>query len=183
MHAKTRQRHIVAGEYSLPASVAPAIAAVVGLHELPLPSAVPITTFRKKIPPVTPAVLHKVYGIEGVNASGSIKNRQAVVEFQGQYMKVSDLTAFFAKEWPALPKSAAEVYAFHPAEKKKEQPGIEAQLDIQYIMGTAPGIKTEFWGVQSNAFCKDLKNWTETLLGSEDIPLVHSVSYGWQVYI
>jgi hypothetical protein len=59
-------------------------------------------------------------------------------------------------------------------------PGVEASLDIQYIMGVAPGVKTEFWYFASNDFCGDLKNWTSMLLASDDVPLVTSVSYGWQ---
>ena len=30
---------------------------------------------------------------------------------------------------------------------------VEASLDIQYIMGLAPGIKTEFWFYKSMDFC------------------------------
>jgi hypothetical protein len=59
-------------------------------------------------------------------------------------------------------------------------PGVEASLDIQYIMGVAPGVKTEFWYFASNDFCGDLKNWTSMLLSNDDVPLVTSVSYGWQ---
>ena len=51
---------------------------------------------------------------------------------------------------------------------------------MQYIMGVAPGIKTEFWEQKSDDFCGDLNTWTTTLSGTEDIPLVHSLSYGWQ---
>ena len=58
--------------------------------------------------------------------------------------------------------------------------GIEAQLDIQFIMGTAPGIKTEFYEQANSDFCADLQNWTTLLLSDEDSPRVHSVSYGWQ---
>lgn len=72
------------------------------------------------------------------------------------------------------------MYAFKGDQNKNSNPGIEAELDIQYIMGIAPGIKTEFWEYKSMAFCKDLKNWTEALLADDHIALVHSVSYGWQ---
>ena len=44
----------------------------------------------------------------------------------------------------------------------------------------APGVKTEFWYFASNDFCGDLKNWTGMLLSNDDVPLVTSVSYGWQ---
>ena len=41
-------------------------------------------------------------------------------------------------------------------------------------------MKTEFWYFASNDFCGDLKNWTGMLLSNDDVPLVTSVSYGWQ---
>ena len=44
----------------------------------------------------------------------------------------------------------------------------------------SPGLKTEFFEQMSMDFCADLKNWTSLLLATDDVPLVHSVSYGWQ---
>jgi hypothetical protein len=46
--------------------------------------------------------------------------------------------------------------------------------------GQAVGIKTEFWEFPANDFCNDLNQWTSNLTSSADVPLVHSVSYGWQ---
>lgn len=65
-------------------------------------------------------------------------------------------------------------------DKGDSRPQTEASLDIQYIMGVAPGIKTEFWLYNPMDFCADLKNWTSSMLDDQDVPLVHSVSYGWQ---
>ena len=47
-------------------------------------------------------------------------------------------------------------------------------------MGVAPGIHTEFWEEKQNDFCKDLIKWTGLLLSSDEVPSVHSISYGWQ---
>lgn len=57
---------------------------------------------------------------------------------------------------------------------------MRAELDIQYMMGITPGIKTEFYEQMNQSFCADLKAWTTLLLSTDDVPLVHSVSYGWQ---
>ncbi len=51
---------------------------------------------------------------------------------------------------------------------------------MQYIMGVAPGILTEFYAQMNDDFCSDVQAWTTLLLNTSDIPLVHSVSYGWQ---
>jgi len=51
---------------------------------------------------------------------------------------------------------------------------------VDYIMGPAPGIATEFWYWSGMDFCGDLEQWTAQLLSSTAPPLVTSVSYGWQ---
>jgi len=58
----------------------------------------------------------------------------------------------------------------------------EASLDIQYMMGVATGVKTEFWlvGTKLGSFCADLHQWTSKILTDDNGPLVHSVSYGFQ---
>jgi len=71
------------------------------------------------------------------------------------------------------------VYKFH-GEPKMGGEGIEALLDIENIMGLAPGIKTEFYEQLAQDFCSDLKNWTGLLLNDPAPPNVHSISYGWQ---
>lgn len=58
--------------------------------------------------------------------------------------------------------------------------GVEAELDIQYIMGPAVGVKTEFWEFPGQDFGADLNQWTSNLTSQPDVPIVHSVSYGWQ---
>ena len=36
---------------------------------------------------------------------------------------------------------------------------VEAELDAQYMMGTAPRVKTEVWEVPSKDFCQDIFHW------------------------
>ena len=65
----------------------------------------------------------------------------------------------FKKFVPSAPASDAVVSKFG-GDPDGSQEGIEADLDIQYIMGVAPGIKTEFWEQKSSDFCADLIKWT-----------------------
>ena len=58
--------------------------------------------------------------------------------------------------------------------------GVEAALDVEYIMGVAPGVLTEFWGYQQQDFCGDLQKFSQKILDTEDAPNVFSISYGWQ---
>jgi hypothetical protein len=43
-------------------------------------------------------------------------------------------------------KGDEKIYKF-VGDKDQQQAGIEASLDIQYIMGVAPHVKAEFWWV------------------------------------
>ena len=54
--------------------------------------------------------------------------------------------------------------------------GVGAELDIQYIMGQAVGIKTEFWEFPGMDFGADLNQWTSNLTTVAGVPIVHSVS-------
>lgn len=56
--------------------------------------------------------------------------------------------------------------------------GVEALLDIEFIMGVAPGVKTEFWEWPEHDFCGDLHNYTATMLAATEPPLSNSISYG-----
>lgn len=175
-NSETGQQKVQAGTYELPENVDDAIAAVYGMHGFPLPESAPT---EKGPAQVTPAVIKKTYGISGVKPSGSEKNRQAVAEFQGQAMRPSDLGTFFKKYVHNAPPSAAAVHEFVP-NKRGTGVGIEASLDIQYIMGVAPGLLTDFWSQANADFCGDLQKWSSLILSTSDVPLVHSVSYGWQ---
>ena len=55
-----------------------------------------------------------------------------------------------------------------------------AHLVSIFPTGPAVGIKTEFWEFPASDFCNDLNQWTSNLTSSADVPIVHSVSCGWQ---
>jgi hypothetical protein len=177
MNKGTAQFVVRAGSFTIPACVNNAVVAVFGLHGLPLPPKRKISAPGQPAN-VTPTVLSIDYGIKGVEVTRSTKNRQAVAEFQGQFMSEDDLKMFFKQYVPTAKAGDEKVFKF--VGEKQDGEGVEALLDIQYIMGVAPGIKTEFWEYKNMDFCLDLFNWTSALVKTEDIPLVHSVSYGWQ---
>jgi len=171
-----------AGDYWLPADVHNAVAAIYGLHGLPArPPARPRVASGRPGPyvPVTPQLLQRKYGIAGVTASGSTKNRQAVAEFQGQQTQAEDLQKFFEQYVPSASATEAKIHRF-VGQNGTGQAGGEAELDIEYIMGLAPNVLTEFWYWSSDDLCSDFKNWTSTIVNMDSPPLVHSVSYGIQ---
>jgi hypothetical protein len=167
-----------ASSYDIPAEVTPAVSGIFGLHGLPLPE-VQSGGEPSTIANVTPGVIHDVYHVTGVEAKRPSTVRQAVAEFQGETMNTTNLQTFFQKYVQGYQTGDDAVSKFVGdlgAGKAQD----EGNLDIQYIMGVAPGIQTEYWLYNSMDFCGDLKNWTTQLLASDDIPLVHSVSYGSQ---
>ena len=177
------QSLIRASEYELPADIQSSVQTVFGLQGLPLPprQAVVVKSLGPKQPAnVTPDVLASTYGISGVKVSRGEKNKQAVAEFQGQYMNSTDLAKMFAKYVDKYEEGTDDAVYKFVGEHKENSGGIEAELDIQYIMGQSVGIKTEFWEFPGNDFGADLNQWTSNLTIQDDVPLVHSVSYGWQ---
>jgi hypothetical protein len=134
------QSVVRASSFELPAEVDAVVAAVFGLHGLPLP---PRKALRStSIAKVTPAVLAKTYSVGGVVPAGSDSVRQAVAEFQGQFMKPTDLTAFFKEFVPGSKAGDDQVFKF-VGDKNHNEGTDEASLDIQYIMSQNPGLKTE----------------------------------------
>merc|ERR1719261_319555 len=91
----------------------------------------------------------------------------AVAEFQGQHFEHSDLSTFTK----ACHKNTT-------VEKvvggNLESPGVEAELDIEYIKAVAPNAPlTVVYNSQYS-----LLNWANQINSMSDAPLVHSVSYG-----
>jgi subtilase family serine protease len=138
VNRKQGQSVVRAANYSLPSAVHAATAAIFGLHGLPLPPIQPLviaSTAPGQPAKVDPNVIASTYNIGGVKVTGSEKNRQAVVEFQGQLMDSKDLAVLFktyVKDYKV--GSDDTVFAYKGA-VHEEGNGVEAELDIQYIMG------------------------------------------------
>jgi len=123
-------------------------------------------------PLIGPAEIRARYNVTAVGA-GAVA--QAVAEFQGQYYRPSDLKQFFGKYLPNNPNfTVAKVVGTNNA----DSPGVEASLDIQYIMGVAPNEVNYFYATAEFDFWDGLSKWATAVSGDADAPLVHSLSYG-----
>jgi len=100
-----------------------------------------------------------------------------VAEFQAQYYSPTDLKSFWTKFVPFAPFQAV---AGVVGQNDPTSPGIEASLDIEYIMGVAPNITTYFYSLKAFNFWNDLMTWTGELDNETNPPFIHSVSYGSQ---
>ena len=204
LYQRSSDGHVIlrtTGEYSLPPRVA-AIAAIFGLHGTPLPIPKPhgprhfTPPAAPPVPPdapasfppfpplppdpvaITPTILAQTYHVKDPYVDRGGKGSQAVAEFQKEYMSKDDLKTFFKAEVPTAQEGDDEVAAFKGV-PYKEGTGVEALLDIEFIMGVAPGVHTEFWEWPAQDFCGDLHAYTNALLEPGG-PIVNSISYGWQ---
>lgn len=132
---------------------------------------------------VTPSLLRQQYNIPS-NASGtdSASNQQVVPQFLEQYFSYSDLSLFLTRNDIRPRLNVSRVIGLNVP----SNPGGEASLDIQLIMGMAPGVRTELWSFSgrrdptlppSNFNQEPFLDWLVLLAATPHPPLVHSVSY------
>eukprot|EP00045_Choanoeca_perplexa_P016098 m.212745 g.212745 ORF g.212745 m.212745 type:complete len:533 (-) comp17168_c0_seq6:80-1678(-) len=152
---------------TVPAHISAVLEFVGGLHTFPVPR------FNVTAPPngksVTPEVLQKLYSVND-KYSGTTKASQACAEFQRQTFAEKDLAKF--QNHFGLP--AQLVRNISAGGEGLAQ--AEANLDIQYLMGVAVAMPTDFYLQPGEAF--DLLKWSSYVAGAEDAALVWSVSYG-----
>ena len=98
VHRTSDMAVLRAGAYWLPDHIEARVAAVFGLHGLPVPRAGP-PPMPAQPANVTPAVITSTYKVSGVKPKAA-GNLQAVAEFQGQYMSDKDLAQFFKNYVP-----------------------------------------------------------------------------------
>jgi len=130
---------------------------------------------------VTPAVIAARYNISGVTVrrNGSpTQPRRAVTGFDDEWFSRKDLSSFFKAFVPSAQPGDDNIT--YVGDKPQDGAGGEAQLDVDYITGPAPGIRTEFWAFEGNDFCQDVFLYTAAVVAATSPPAVHSMSYGFQ---
>jgi len=160
------------GPYTVPRSIAKNLDFVVGHLGFPAPKKVqqPVGSSI----PVNPVDLRQRYNVSSSTAGTNPNNRMAVAEFQAQYYAPTDLDTFFSRYMPGYNSKVAKVVGSNNA----AHPGVEASLDIEYLMGVAPNVPTWFWSNPSFDFYTDLTDWVDQIESTNNGPWVHSVSYG-----
>lgn len=165
------------GPFTAPEAVAAQVDFVVG--HIGFPKRAPaMKNLKEKVGatlPVGPKQLRQRYNISAIGTGASNGNAMAVAEFQGQYFSPSDLKTFFAQY---MPGSYVDTVTKIVGQNEGAAPGVEAELDIQYIMGVAPNIPAWFWSNPAFDFWSDLTAWVGQINDEKNPPLVHSVSYG-----
>ena len=123
---------------------------------------------------VTPSYIDSQYNISGYTASNN-HTSQAVAAFLKQYFDESDLKKF-QTTFDIPVKPIAKIVG----KDKPTDPGIEANLDVQYIGATGRNVDTWFISIStySNGGQEDFLSWMVQQVNTTDSPWVHSVSYG-----
>ena len=124
-------------------------------------------------PWVTPRKLQDHYGIPHDLKNKHPSNGQSVSEFLGQYYSPSDLTRFMNLMGLQDYKVDKLIGPNNPG-----QPGLEASLDIQYLLGISNNVTTWFWSLgQLHEGQEPFLQWLIDVSNTPKVPYVHSTSY------
>ena len=171
--------------YTVPVHVADALDFVGGVHRLP-PCSREATTLAAGTSAGksnnglhflnTPEVIRKAYNVGSAKGGAAANNSQAVAQFLGQKFLPTDLVEFFTLFGLRFEHDLAVHKKVGPAEGIA---GVEASLDIEYIMSTGNKIPTTFWATgglheQQEPFLE----WLQAVEETDQPPLIFSVSYG-----
>eukprot|EP01103_Thecamoeba_quadrilineata_P005215 TRINITY_DN15041_c0_g1_i1.p1 TRINITY_DN15041_c0_g1~~TRINITY_DN15041_c0_g1_i1.p1 ORF type:complete len:555 (+),score=112.59 TRINITY_DN15041_c0_g1_i1:23-1687(+) len=125
---------------------------------------------------ITPDAIRQIYNV-GNQTNASPLNLQAVASFLEQYYSPDDLALFFQNIVPSLIGVTPQLRGVN----LPSLPGIEASLDIQYLMGIAEFVETIFWstsGRQEDNFGNEpFLKFMYALGNDTNPPLVVSISY------
>ncbi|KAF1502248.1 Tripeptidyl-peptidase 1, partial [Eudyptes filholi] len=177
--------------YAVPEELAEHVDFVGGLHRFPAERKVISRAWAKKEMEsrqhyggraafhlgVTPSIIRKRYNMTGGDIGLLPNNSQACAQFLEQYFHQADLAEFMQLFGSSFGhRSQVDQVVGHQGKGKA---GLEASLDVEYIMSTGANIST--W-VFSNAGRHESQEpflaWLLLLSNMSSLPSVHSVSYG-----
>ncbi|XP_056152046.1 tripeptidyl-peptidase 1 [Lampris incognitus] len=126
---------------------------------------------------VTPAILRARYNLTAADVGSVQNNSQAVAQFLEQYYHPADLAEFmsmFGRSFQHLSK-VDQVVGTQGAGKA----GMEASLDVEYIMSTGANISTwVFTNPGRHESQEPFLQWMVLLSNMSNLPWVHTISYG-----
>ncbi|XP_054653099.1 tripeptidyl-peptidase 1 isoform X2 [Dunckerocampus dactyliophorus] len=126
---------------------------------------------------VTPAVLRARYNMSATDVGAAKNNSQAVAQFLEQYFSPADLAEFmsiYGSSFQHLSKVDRVV-----GRQSTGKAGLEASLDVEYIMSTGANIPTwVFTNPGRHESQEPFLQWMVLLSNMSDLPWVHTISYG-----
>lgn len=170
--------------YQLPKALAPHVDFVGGLHRFP-----PISSLKQRPKPqvagkfgahlgVTPSVIRKRYNLTAQDVgSGTTNNSQACAQFLEQYFHESDLDKFMRLFGGKFEHRVSVERVV--GKQGKGRAGIEASLDVEYLMSAGANISTWVYSSAGRHESQEpFLQWLLLLSNQSSLPHVHTVSYG-----
>ncbi|KAM8976815.1 tripeptidyl-peptidase 1 [Pelodytes ibericus] len=163
--------------YSLSSEVASHIDFVGGLHRFPPHRKVMNRTGAEFHLGVTPSVLRERYNLSASDIGTHPNNSQGCAQFLEQYFHPSDLSEFMHLFGGGFAHRSEVDQVV--GEQGRGRAGLEASLDVEYIMSTGANISTwVFSNPGRHESQEPFLNWMLLLSNMSTIPLVHTISYG-----
>uniref|UniRef100_A0A3Q2P3I7 Tripeptidyl-peptidase 1 n=1 Tax=Fundulus heteroclitus TaxID=8078 RepID=A0A3Q2P3I7_FUNHE len=126
---------------------------------------------------VTPAILRARYNLTAADVGSGQNNSQAVAQFLEQYYHPADLAEFMAMFGRTFPHHSEVDRVVGTQGGGKA--GLEASLDIEYIMSTGANVSTwVFTNPGRHESQEPFLQWMVLLSNMSDLPWVHTISYG-----
>ncbi|XP_069571002.1 tripeptidyl-peptidase 1 [Brachyistius frenatus] len=126
---------------------------------------------------VTPAILRARYNLTATDVGSAQNNSQAVAQFLEQYYHPADLAEFMNMFGGSF-KHLSQVYRVVGTQGGGKA-GLEASLDVEYIMSTGANISTwVFTNPGRHESQEPFLQWMVLLSNMSDLPWVHTISYG-----
>ena len=179
------------GTYSIPDSVAPFIVLIEGISNFPVAhystvkthsgggsssSSVGGETTTEKAAldlMIVPQTVMNLYQLPEQTSRSALNNSQGVIEFEEEYFSPANLAKF--GHLTKRPTSAvAKEHVI--GDNNPEEPGDEAELDLQMIGSVNIEADNWFWIENSTSW---LYTFVTHMFATENLPWVNSISYGW----
>ncbi|MGH0162167.1 UNVERIFIED_CONTAM: hypothetical protein FKN15_042259 [Acipenser sinensis] len=126
---------------------------------------------------VSPSILRQRYNLTASDVGSSQNNSQAVAQFLEQFFHPADLAEFmklFGRGFKNLPEVERVV-----GKQGCGKAGLEASLDVEYIMSTGANIPTwVFTNPGRHESQEPFLQWLLLLSNMSAVPWVHTISYG-----
>jgi len=159
--------------YSVPEEISRLVDFVGGVHGFAALTSHSALTSRATSQEITPDVIKSMTQSTGVVGSAS-NNSQAVAQFLEQYYAPSDLSTF-QQQYNLIVMNVSEV----DGPNDPTAPGLEATLDIEYVMAMGQNIVTWFVSTAGRHRGEEpFLTWIQDMEADSNAPWIHSVSYG-----
>ncbi|KAE8628399.1 hypothetical protein XENTR_v10007502 [Xenopus tropicalis] len=170
--------------YKIPNELSPHIDFVGGLHRFPTPRQ--ILSHKRDIQGqaragfhlgVTPSILRQRYNLSDSDIGSHPNNSQACAQFLEQYFHPADLSEFMVLFGRGFQHHSEVDQVVGP--QGGGRAGLEASLDVEYIMSTGANISTwVFSNPGRHESQEPFLEWMILLSNMSALPWVHTISYG-----